>query len=275
MPIYIGNIRVASTDAAGGIVTNYKTGGIVYQVHTFYGTGLFEAYKTLSCDVLIVAGGGAGGGYTTASSRHNSPGHMGGGGAGGMGEISALSVSAGAYTATVGFGGEWRNGGTSVQSGQNSSFTGDGITDMTCYGGGGGCTYSEIEPVEKDGGSGGGPDENGSAGTATTGLGGSMTYYGNNGGGTASNSGGGGGGAGGAGGTEANAGGKGGVGRNNSLQTGANQLYCEGGGMSNFAEATGWYVGNTSGESQGNGYGHGGQPYMDGSHGVVVIRYAV
>ena len=255
-----------TTNAAGGIVTNYKTGGTFYQVHTFYGTGLFEANKTLSCDMLIVAGGGGGGGYNGSTNRYNSSHVMGGGGAGAMGEISGLSVPAGAYIVNVGKGGQWWNGGTTVIPGGASSFTGSGVTDMTCNGGGTGGTYSNIAGSQKNGGSGGGTDQNGSAGSATTGSGGSMSYYGNAGGGGASNAGGGGGGAGGAGANVSEGGPKGGLGRNNSLQTGSNQMYCEGGG---------YYTSQGNIRLSDNGFGHGGQPYRDGAHGVVIIRYAV
>jgi len=257
-----------TTNAAGGILTNYKTGGTFYQVHTFFESGLFEVNKTLSCDMLIVAGGGPSGGYAGTNQYKDWPGGQGGGGAGGMGEISSLSVPAGAYTVTVGRGGRCRKLAGDSTVGTNSVFSGSGVTDMTCYAGGRGGTYGYSAPTNfEDGGSGGGGDQNGGGGAGTDGSGGTMTYYGNAGSNGSSNAGGGGGGAGGAGGTSAENGGTSGAGRNNLIRTGVNFLYASGGGHINHVAQH---------FDPDHGTGDGGQPGgTDGSHGIVVIRYAV
>jgi len=99
------NVWAGRYAGLGGTETTYKSGSDFYRVHTFLSSGTFYMDSTTSVDFLVVAGGG-GGGYRRA----------GGGGAGGMrssvtatggsGSLeSALTVTAQAYTITVGTGG--------------------------------------------------------------------------------------------------------------------------------------------------------------------------
>jgi len=101
--------QLAPTVTGGTLVTS---GGYNYRIFTSNGT-LGISGGTLSAEVLIVAGGGSGGGG----------GRGGGGGAGGYVSYtggSALSLTSGNYTCTIGQGGA---GAADAQgtSGNNSS----------------------------------------------------------------------------------------------------------------------------------------------------------
>lgn len=148
------------------------TGGIIssddqYYYHTFTSTGTFTPLQSLTCDFLVVAGGGGGGS---------------GGGAGGAGGYrtsvgtsgrnssaeSPLSVTATAYTITVGAGGAGGAAGSSAVGviGSNSVFS-----TITSTGGGRGASSSSQNGGA--GGSGGGTFSGASAagtGTANQGF---------------------------------------------------------------------------------------------------------
>jgi hypothetical protein len=272
----------ASAKASGGnIVTTDGT----YWYHTFTSSGTFTPLQALTADYLVVAGGG-GSGY---SSSGNGTG-TGGGGAGGLrctvgstgggGSLeSPLSLTAQAYTVTVGAGG---TGGTSssvdATDGSNSVFS-----TITSTGGGG--SRSSGLPngaVGRSGGSGAG-NANGSTGTTNTGT----ANQGFAGGLGASSFGtGGGGGAGQIGGTASgNDGGTGGNGLAISI-TGSSVNYAGGGaggrGVSGAAAGvagTGGTAVNTNGTANTGAGGGGANSSINagyaGGSGVVVVRYLV
>lgn len=135
--------------ATGGTIT---TDGI-YTIHTFTASGTFTPDTAGTVDVLVVAGGG-GPGYTAWS---------GAGGGGGVIYETEHSVSATAYSVTVG------NGGTQGNNGGNSAFD-----SLTAIGGGRGGTPTL---AAASGGSGGGGANSvyrtGGAGTSGQGYAGS------------------------------------------------------------------------------------------------------
>ena len=112
--------------ATGGTIT--YSGG--YTIHTFTSGGTLTVNNTGAVDALVVGGGGGGG-----------TDYGGGGGAGGVVYSSALPVSSGSYSITIG------NGGAAESTGGNSVFS-----TVTAYGGGAGGRYGN----GGNGGSGGG-----------------------------------------------------------------------------------------------------------------------
>ena len=260
--------------AASGVSPAAKaTGGAIYADDTYYyhvfgSTGTFTPLQSLTTDVLVVAGGGAGGN-----------GYGGGGGAGGVSYQTGRSVTATAYTVTVGAAGAGNLSGYSVGgSGGNSVFD-----TITSNGGGGGGHGGGGPSNATSGGSGGGGGSGSSAGTTTQGNTGGATGYGSNG---ANGS---------AGGTSANPGGGGGSGAAGSSSNGGNGLstwsswgtatgvgqnvsgtyYVAGGGAGASGSGTAGYGGggiietnalpNTGGGGGGNG--------ANGGSGVVIVRY--
>jgi hypothetical protein len=279
--------------ATGGIITQDAN----YMYHTFLSSGTFTPTQTISADYLVVAGGGGGGGQ-----------QGGGGGAGGVRAVTAQSLTAQAYTVTVGGGGNGGNWSTNsgVSSGSASTFNSYSASGGG-YGGANGVSYSGA-----NGGSGGGGGING----AVNGNGNSGSYSpveGYAGGATASGDGGaGGGGAGGAGTAKIASSGNGkdgGVGASsyNSIDfsswltvtnTGSNGKVGGGGGGGTSGGRTGGYGGTGGG---GNGYNAGVGPVSsqnglantgggagggsqgnntsaayggNGGSGLVIIRYA-
>ena len=275
--------------ATGGIVSSDGT----YYYHTFPFSGTFTPTQSLTADYLVVAGGG-GGGYSRS----------GGGGAGGLrstvtisggspGTVeTALSLTAQAYTVTVGGGG---TGGTSIgnaTNGSNSVFS-----TITSTGGGKGADGNETNAG--NGGSGGGVAYGlGSPGTGAANQGFAGGTWANVGGQTNGSGGGGAGAAGSA--NISGAGGAGGVGVQiysmaSATQTGVNGYYAGGGGgggTSGEVSGAGGLGGGGSGgltnDSSGvvgttntGGGGGGGrnqsaaQPGGGGGSGIVIIRYAI
>lgn len=167
----VKNVTTATgTGKATGGDQVYTDGTYWYHVYRTVGVSSFTPLTSLTCDYLVVAGGGAGG-------EANSGGSSGGGGGaggirctvgatGGGGSLeSALSLSATAYTVTVGNGGT-RGGsfGTKGGNGSNSAFA-----SITATGGGGGGTPAT---TANSGGSGGGDAYGGTGiGTGTSGQG--------------------------------------------------------------------------------------------------------
>ena len=271
----VGTTPAIAPKATGGNITTDGT----YWIHTFLATDTFTPQTTLTCDYLVVAGGG-GGGYDIG----------GGGGAGGyLTSIggSALSVTAQAYTITVGAGGA---GGTANRGGNGTNST---FSTITATGGGGGGSRTATYKTGSNGGSaGGGSGDGGTGGTA------SPTGQGNNGGsGNALYSpGGGGGGAGAVGGntTSENTAPSGGNGLANSI-SGSSVTYAGGGGGGyNATTANGGTGGGgrggqgpqggtapTAGTVNLGGGGGGGSntSYVvngaSGGSGIVIIRYTI
>lgn len=149
------NFLVGSTFSLYGIKAAASsspkaTGGTIYEdsvywYHAFGATGTFTPNQSLSCDVAVVAGGGGG--------------NRAGGGAGGLRVLSAQSVTAQAYTATIGGGGANAYATSSIASrGADSSFSGSGFTTITSSGGGGGTggQAGQSQATANNGGSGGG-----------------------------------------------------------------------------------------------------------------------
>jgi hypothetical protein len=271
--------------ATGGIITYDDT----YVYHTFPWSGTFTPLTSLTADYLVVAGGaGGGGGYAG-----------GGGGAGGLrctvgatgggGSLETpLSLTATAYTVTVGAGGAGGNGVVGV-NGNNSVFG-----SITSTGGGGGGYFQN---VGSNGGAGGGGAANNSAptkigGTGTTnqgygggtGYGNTSTYFAAGGGGGANAIGG----SGNATGTAGN----GGAGVATSI-SGSSVTYAGGGGggASTVAGTGGsggggtgglaGSVGTTGTTNTGGGGGGGGGNWsaqfsagVAGGSGIVIVRYA-
>lgn len=152
-----GNIVAGSTFSLYGISSadNFAkaTGGMLFEdstywYHVFGATGTFTPKQSLTCDYLVVAGGGGGGGSIGG-------GYLGGGGGGAGGYRtsiggSALSLSATAYTVTVGAGGAGGNA-TKGSNGADSVFS-----TITSTGGGYGGAQDSGFAAGGNGGSGGG-----------------------------------------------------------------------------------------------------------------------
>jgi hypothetical protein len=128
---------------------------------------------------VVVAGGGAGGGHDPGGGQYG-----GGGGAGGLISSSFQSPSViTSYTVIVGAGGPQGADGAPVQSGSNSSVTGDTLTAIAVGGGGGGNGRSG-GTANLNGGSGGGAQSTSSSfGSGTIGQGNSGATGGSTGGG--------------------------------------------------------------------------------------------
>jgi len=139
------------------------TGGAIYQddtyfYHVFASSGVFTPTQSLSCDTLVIAGGG--GGARTG----------GGGGAGGLRGLTSQSMTAQAYTITIGAGGAGSNTDFGqAGDGTTSSIAGSGFSTINTTGGGGAASYGAT--TGRTGGSGGGgsggiPNSTGGAGNA-------------------------------------------------------------------------------------------------------------
>ena len=225
-----GNIGVM-TDATGGT----KTTSGSYTVHTFLTSGTFTPNGPGTVDYLVVAGGGSGGAQ-----------NAGGGGAGGFRTATGLSVTAQAYTVTIGAGGAASTGSSVGNDGTNSTFS-----TITSIGGGGG--GSDGSTSGRSGGSGGGANQSGTAGAGTSGQG-------NAGGAGGSNRGGGGGGATNVGTASSTKGGNGGTGTQSSID-GTNYYYAGGGGGATYPNGnggTGGAGGGGGGTTAAGGGGSGG-----------------
>lgn len=260
--------------ATGGVISSDAT----YWYHTFANSGTFTPTQSLTCDFLVVAGGGGGasgggaggaGGYRTSvgtSGRNSSA-------------ESALSVTAQAYTITVGAGGAGGVGGNDQRYGtvgSNSTFS-----TITSNGGGYGGSY-QSGFNSGSGGSGGGTYSSSSTpGTGTTGQGYDVTAYGRGGGAGAGstnslrN--------GGAGLTSSITGlGYAGGGASSGDQSGdTTGTATHGGGTAAPAYSNNVSAGNGTANTGGGGGGGGGQTGVafpgtagTGGSGVVVIRYA-
>jgi hypothetical protein len=217
----ISNVTSGSK-ATGGVVSSDGT----YYYHMFPFSGTFTPTQSLTADYLVVAGGGGG------AAQHSA----GGGGGGYRTSLggTALSLTAQAYTVTVGAGGAPSQFGTNPITTNGNNGSNSVFSSITASGGGGGGRYQSVAGNAGGSGGGGGPDSAvGGAGNA-----GGYTpvegYAGGN--GAAHNTGGGGGGGGGgAGGVGANAvaggsggAGNGGIGVQNNID--GNNYYWAGGG---------------------------------------------
>jgi hypothetical protein len=280
--LFAGTKIVGDTyiDATGGTVT---TDGD-YKIHTFTSSDTFTI-STLGSDstynvveYLIVAGGGGGG---------STQGGGGGGGAGGYRTATGMSVSAQAYTVTVGAGG---TGIAAAVEGRGGSGGDSTFNSITSTGGGAGGGYYD-GPLA--GGSGGGASYLGGGAAGTSGQG-NAGGNGSPSGGVGTETGGGGGGAGAVGGTGAlNNPPAGGAGLASSI-TGASTYYAGGGGsgsnsnVSSGAGGAGGIGGGGAGGHRGGpsgvsgtintGGGGGGAGYDSsatgaGGAGIVIIRY--
>ena len=276
-----GTTPVIAPKASGGSI--YSDG--TYWYHAFRTSGTFTPQTGISADVLVVAGGGGGGGTGVG----------GGGGAGGLLAFTSQSLSATAYTCTIGAGGAGGTTGYGVNG--NSSVFG-ALT--TAVGGGGGATGT----VGNNGGSGGGGGIGGYAGgTATSGQGynGGLGFSSTTG---TTRGGGGGGGSAAVGNNGASgAGGTGGSGVStysswaNATTSGSSGYYAGGGGAGSSA-GSGTYAGGNGGGGTGSGSGSvvgtdattntgsggGGGGTTSGvsnsaggagGSGIVIIRYAI
>lgn len=107
----LGTTPVIAPKATGGDII--QTDG-TYWYHAFRSSGTFTPTQSLSCDMLIVAGG-AGGSFDEA----------GGGGAGGLLGFNTQSLTAQAYTVTIGAGGTGGiNASRKATNGSNTTFQG-------------------------------------------------------------------------------------------------------------------------------------------------------
>lgn len=261
MEVYTGTqwrIMAQAFSATGGTIT---TSGD-YTIHTFNSSGTFTPNSAGTVEYLVVAGGGGSARQTWES---------GGGGAGGFLTATDFAVAATGLTVTIGAGGIGNSGGGSPYTGTNGSNS--VFSTITAIGGGAGGKYYESG---EDGGSGGG-----CGGYTTTGadVGGSATAGQGNNGGTnintgARDGGSGGGGAGSIGG--ANSGihaGDGGAGLQSSI-SGSSVYYCAGGaGSPGYPSGT--YGDDGTGFADAANRGHGGTTNtpVNGSSGIVIIRY--
>ena len=278
-----GKANISMSNSTGGTITT--SGG--YRIHTFTSSGTFTAGDSGTVEYIVVAGGGGGSNYGGGSGgggyRSSVSGESSGGGAS---SESTKSVTASAYTVTVGAGGTGSAG--TGTAGGNSVFS-----TITSLGGGWGSQGS--------GGSGGGGWANAVGGAGTAGQG----YAGGTGDDTPISwyCGGGGGGAGAVGGNASPAQqyniGDGGIGVQSSI-TGTATYYAGGGGGGNWGRYSTGYsstASDTSASPQtpiafGTNFPHapsnrgGGAGGVNGSSdasivvgnggsGVVIIRYAV
>jgi hypothetical protein len=299
-----GTTPVTAPFASGGnIVANDGT----YWYHAFLSSGTFTPFKALSCDYLVVAGGGGGG----ATPADNAAG--GGGGAGGLrstvtatgggGSLeSALSLTAQAYTVTIGAGGA--AGSTAGVTGNGLNGSNSVFSTITSTGGGGGAGADSIGTNKGlTGGSAGGNRYGGGtavAGTANQGFaGGGHTIVSSNFGAT------GGGGAGAVGVSNTTSGrltgGAGGIGVAistfaSATNTGVSNYYAGGGGGAGYLTSNAGGAGGTGGGGAGStgaasnagagvagtggGGGGGGAgsptptgPAAAGGSGIVIVRY--
>ena len=285
----IENVDVIAK-ATGGTIKSDGT----YIYHTFTSSGTFTPKQSLSCDYLVIAGGGGAGG---PSGTYNAGS---GGGAGGLSYISNASLTAQAYTVTVGGGGNAGGYQANGSGGSNSSLN----SVISNGGGGGGLTTGQA------GGSGGGGGAGSyTGGTKNQGNTGGATGYGNNGGTSAGQYSAGPGGGGGAGAVGGNGtgpsgyvGGVGGAGLNTwsswatATGTGVSGYYAGGGGGGGAAfegsvgagaggagggGGGGYDVAGTAGTANTGGGGGGtGDRFTpasggNGGSGVVIVRYAI
>jgi hypothetical protein len=110
--------------ATGGAIYSDAT----YYYHAFGASGTFTPTQSITADVLVVSGGGGG-----------SQNFGGGGGAGGITQLTSQSLTATAYTVTVGAGAAAGTSGVSVSAtGSVSTFNGTSPTGGTGSKGGGG-----------------------------------------------------------------------------------------------------------------------------------------
>ena len=261
MEAYVGNGWMAMSglfSATGGTIT---TSGD-YTVHSFTSSGTFTPNMTGEVEYLVIAGGGGSARQTWEA---------GGGGAGGFLTATGFAVAATALTVTIGAGGIGNaTGGTpyTATNGSNSVFS-----TITAIGGGAGARFYYSG---EDGGSGGGC---GGYTTTVEDVGGSATAGQGHDGGTNVNTGSrdggsGGGGAGSIGG--ANSGihaGDGGAGLQSSI-SGSSVYYCAGGaGSPGYPSGT--YGDDGTGFANAANRGHGGTTNtpVDGSSGIVIIKY--
>ena len=291
-------IKVTNSDgkASGNVnktAVNLPSGGSIstsgsFRIHTFTSSGTFvNTIASNSVQYLVVAGGG-GGGNTVAFGTSGSSGGGAGGyrssvsgesSGGGASAESALTLSTGNYTVTVGGGGSGTSSHATGSNGNNSVF--GTITSIGGGGGGGG------SGTAGNGGSGGGKAYSGGVGSGTAGQGHDGGDHGERGGG-------GGGGAGAVGqsrgGGDSN-GGAGGVGVSSSIN-GSATTRAGGGGGSGSSSGSGGSGGSggggtgtgnsgTGGSGSGNtgggggGTGPGGGTSGSGGSGIVIVRYTI
>jgi hypothetical protein len=221
-----------------------------YWYHTFTSSGVFTPTQGITADYLVVAGGGGAGGPDSFAGYNAGS----GGGAGGLSYISDSSLTAQAYTVTVGGGGTRGAMNTNGGVGSNSSLN----SVISNGGGGGGRTLGQA-----GGSAGGGGAGAYAGGTKNQGNTNGATGYGNNGGssgGQYNSNPGGGGGAGAVGGSgSGNISGNGGAGLNTwstwatATGTGVSGYYAGGGGGGAVA-----VEGSTNAGTGGAGGGGGG-----------------
>jgi hypothetical protein len=160
--------------ATGGEISETTLDGLIYKVHVFKQSSVFEVAEALETDSLnyiVVAGGGAGG-YGNIPNVAN--GYGGGGGAGGLLQGSMSTTGNETYPIIIGGGGESNlDRTTRGGSGNNSTFA-----SLIATGGGGGGA-GEINSIVRTGGPGG----SGGGGVPSGNLGGTgIQGQGNNGG---------------------------------------------------------------------------------------------
>lgn len=256
------------TGGTGGLGSNgaFASGGTIaesggYTIHTFTSSGTFTPNTSGAVDVLVIGGGGGGGSGNSTTCVMG-----GGGGAGGFVYQSGVSVTAKAYSVTVGGGGA---GGSSGALNNGVSGSTSAFNSVTAAGGGGGgygnCSGSGGNGSAGASGGGGGYGTNG-PGANTGGAG--TSGQGHN--GAASQTGGTSGGGGGAGGAATT--GIGGAGLSNSI-SGSAVTYAAG-GQGNTNGLTSGVTSPPAPSNTGNG-GAGGWSATggNGGSGIVIIRY--
>lgn len=143
--IYINPYSFATVSGplatGGNIVNNYTESGINYRAHIFTSDGTLTFSEGGAVEYLVIAGGGGGGG-----------GFQGGGGGAGGYLSASTSVTARAYTVTIGVGGTGRTvGGAAATNGANSV-----LQDIATAIGGGRGASENPNTTANTGGSGGG-----------------------------------------------------------------------------------------------------------------------
>lgn len=154
--IFSSNVLGAVTHSG----TNQTVGGYIYI--TCLANCTFNTTDTLTdVSILTIGGGGGGGGSYYA----------GGGGGGGLKWNSSISLAAGNYNITVGYGGAGGPNSLNGSIGGNSSVTSNGILIVRALGGGGGASSVVGTGTSAPNGTlanGGGASANGGVGGVTT-----------------------------------------------------------------------------------------------------------
>ena len=161
----LANTEASVSEITGG--TKTTVGSRTYHTFTSSGT-LVASNASKTANFIVVAGGGGGGNWGVGGAGGN-----GGGGAGGIVAGTALPITDGTYTITIGAGGASTGANPAVptsgnKGGANTTIASPTITTITAKGGGeGGDDESDTAQPGGSGGGGGGSNAYNNTGSAT------------------------------------------------------------------------------------------------------------